>query len=330
MPDTDVRDPIRRANRTTPLWIGIAVVAVIVGLVARDGDDERRVAGDRPGTTTTTPADEDVVVHGIAAGALGPVAASSASDELASGDAAADFEALQAPVVSTGGWVVALVDGGTLLAGRVGEAMSPVGPATPVTRLVASDRPGAVWAGIAEGTFGLVDLASGDVTEEVAVGPGWVVGPSTGGVVVAEAAGDATLRRPGEAPLAVPLDGASAIDAGGDLVLAEAAPGPAGTRTFRVHRLDGTIVRTFEPAASSRPGAIASDGSAVALPVPEGWEVRDVATGRVLGALPPEPGDAAWVGDGRFAVYALGRVVLSDGGEVEPPWRLRGLADAGP
>ena len=132
MPDTDVRDPIRRANRTTPLWIGIAVLAVIVGLVVRDGDDERRVAGDRPGTTTT-PADEDVVVHGIAAGALGPVAASSASDELASGDAAADFEALQAPVVSTGGWVVALVDGGTLLAGRVGEAMSPVGPATPVT-----------------------------------------------------------------------------------------------------------------------------------------------------------------------------------------------------
>jgi len=331
----DPRSDIRRANRTTPLWIAIAVLAVVVGLVVRDGDDgDREVAGDAGSTTAadpaTTAAPEEAVVHGIADGEAGPVAASSDDDDLPPGDASSDYEALQAPVVSTGGWVVALVDGGTLLAGELGQAMAPVGPGTPVSRLVASDRPAAVWVGVAEGRFGLVDLTAGEVVEEVEVGPGWTVGPATGGVVVAEPDGGATSRRPGETPAPVPLPpGSTAVDAGGDLVLADGPTAPDGGRTFTVLRLDGTVVRTFEVEASTRPGAIATDGSTVAVPVPDGWEVRDVESGELLGSLPPEPGDAAWVGDGRFAVYALGRVVLSDGREVEPPWLLRALADAG-
>lgn len=335
--DIEHRTEIRGGRRTWAILACVIVLGLVAAIVLAGGGDEEGDRTDAGPTAadadpTTTPAAEDppgILV--LADSETGPVAARTDEEELGRGDPSTAFEAIQAPAVSTGDWVVALVDGGTLLAGEPGGPMRAIGPDTQVSRLVASDRPGHVWAGIAEGALGLVDVASGDVVAKLGVGPGRVVGPAADGVVVAEPEGGASYRRLGADPEPVPLPVAEvAIDAGAGLVLTEGpADGAEGARRFHVRSLDGTVVRSFGVPTSSRPGALATDGSVVALPTPDGWVVRATLSAEALGSLPPEPGDATWIGDGRFAVYSLGAVELSDGTRLDPAWLVRSLVDRG-
>ena len=159
-----------------------------------------------------------------------------------------------------------------------------------------------------------------------------VLGPATFGVVTVGSDGAVAWRRPSFDPSPVPLpSGRTAVDAGGEVVLVERSLGDEVGQGFELLAVtDGAVVQDFLVGPSDRAAALAPDGSVVALPSGFGWTVRDVSSRAELGSLPRAPGIPVWIGDGRFAVLVDGAVVVSDGRQLSPPWRVRDLAERSP
>lgn len=335
MADDDIQHhvEVRRGRRVGPVLVvvGLALVAAFaLGLRDGGGPPEAATATSTssPPTTRTGPLP---LVHIIADTDRGPRPATTADGP---GGPTADgaFEAVQATPIVTEGQVVVLVDGGTVLAGRPGEGFRTVDVGGPASALVASNEPGHVWVVASEDELQLVDIEGTDPPVRIPLGGERVIGPATFGVVTVDAAGRASWRRPGfdPAPLS-PFGGNRAVDAGGGFVLVEAPAQPGGPRVFRtVSAVDSTAIRRFAVRDPDRPVVLATDGTAVALPVDDGWLVQDSITGQPRGSLPSAPGTPVWIGDGRFALLVAGVVATSDGSELAPPWRVRDLAEQSP
>lgn len=337
MAELEHRTEIRRSGRTGPLGIAVAVLVAVVALVLAtrdDSDDAATAPAPSPPTTaapTSTLPRRLATVHVVADTDAGPRPATTARgpDDAAGGAA---FQALQAVPVLTDGRIVVLVDGGTLLSGRPGAAFQSVGLGAPSGLLVASNEPGHVWVRTPEDELALVDLDGADAPVRVPLDGDRVVGPAAFGVVTVSDSGRTSWRRPSFEPAPIDLPaGHAPLDAGGDLVLVAGSTGRDSARQLEVWSVaDGTLVRAFGPAGAGRPAVLATDGTAVALPRPEGWSVLDARTGAELGLLPGAPDAPVWIGDGRFAVLVDGRVEVSDGTQLAPPWRLRALAERSP
>lgn len=328
---------IRRARSTTPLLLALAVLVAVVGvvLVGSSGGDETATPPEPDPPPTVAPAStlpqRMATVHVVADTDAGPRPATTARgpDEGAGG---ADFDALQAAPVLTDDRIVILVDGGTLLSGRPGAAFEPVALDAPAALLVASNEPGHVWVRTPADELALIAVDGADPPVRVPLGGDRVVGPAAFGVVTVSDSGRTSWRRPSfdATPIGLPA-GHAPLDAGGDLVLVAGTPGRDSARQLEVWSVtDDTLVRAFGTVAAGRPAVLATDGTAVALPRAEGWVVLDARTGAELGLLPGAPDAPVWIGDGRFAVLLDGRVEVSDGTQLAPPWRLRALAERSP
>lgn len=337
MADLEHRTEIRRAGSTTPLLLAVAVLVAVVAFVLvarRDGDEAATPPEPEPRTTVAPPSTlprRMATVHVVADTGAGPRPATTARGP-DDGPGGAGFEALQAVPVLTDDRIVVLVDGGTLLSGRPGATFEPVVLDAPAGLLVASNEPGHVWVRTPADELALVALDGADPPVRLPLGGDRVVGPAAFGVVTVSDSGRASWRRPSFDPTPIDLPaGHAPLDAGGDLVLVAGSPGRDRARQLEVWSVaDGTLVRAFGPTAAGRPAVLATDGTAVALPRPEGWAVLDARTGAELGLLPGAPDPPVWIGDRRFAVLVDGRVEVSDGTQLAPPWRLRALAERSP
>lgn len=341
--DLEHRTEIRRANRTTPIWVALALLgaALVLVLGGRDGsgDDD---AIDPPTSVPATPTSETLtttqpaalpVVHVVADTGQGPRPATTVEGPDPSAvSAAVDFEALQAPPIVTDGHIVVLVDGGTVLAGRPGTGFEPVEVGGPAAALVASNEPAHVWVRTPDDELALIGLDGSEAPVRIPLEGDRVLGPASFGVVTVGQDGTISWRRPSFDPTPVGIGGEHvAVDAGGDVVLVEGPEAPGGGRRFEVWSVvDGSFLRMFGADGGGRPAVLATDGSTVALPNDAGWSVLDIATGDRLGLLPTAPGEPVWIGDARFAVLVDGAVVVSDGSQLAPRWRLRALAEQSP
>lgn len=329
---------IRRTRRSPTAFLALVgtivlAVAVLLLLWGSDGDDRRGEATPEPTSTSTpptTPPTRLPVVHVIADTDDGPQPATTATGP---GTGPGDrFEAVQATPVLTDGRIAVLVDGGTVLAGAPGDAFHRVGPDAPSSALVASNEPGHVWVVGPGDELSLVSLDGIPNRVRIPLDGHRVLGPAAFGVVTVGSDGAVAWRRPSFDPSPVPLPtGRTAVDAGGEVVLAERSLGAEVGRGFELIAVDdGAVVQDFLVGPSDRAPALAPDGSVVALPGGFGWTVRDVSSRAELGSLPRAPGMPVWIGEGRFAVLVDGAIVLSDGRQLAPPWPVRDLAEHSP
>lgn len=290
---------IRRTRRSPTAFLALVgtivlAVAVLLLLWGSDGDDQGGEAAPEP-TSTSTPSTARPtplpVVHVIADTDDGPQPATTASGP--GTDPGDRFEAVQSTPVLTDGRIAVLVDGDEL------SLVSLDGIPNRVRIPLDGDR---------------------------------VLGPATFGVVTVGSDGAVAWRRPSFDPSPVPLpSGRTAVDAGGEVVLVERSLGDEVGQGFELLAVtDGAVVQDFLVGPSDRAAALAPDGSVVALPSGFGWTVRDVSSRAELGSLPRAPGIPVWIGDGRFAVLVDGAVVVSDGRQLSPPWRVRDLAERSP
>ncbi|MFP5322355.1 MAG: hypothetical protein ACLGIC_10980 [Acidimicrobiia bacterium] len=342
--DIEHQAEIRSSGARAPaLVVLLALVGVVVALVVRAGDDGPHAATPPPAppstptsetlTTTRPPAVEVLAVTDVGGG---PVPVRATSDRVTRRPPIeATFEALQATPIAVDGQVVALADGGRLLAGTPGEVFEPFGPEGPVSEVVASNEPRHVWARVTEAELALVRLDGGEPRVRIPVGDDRVLGPASFGVVTVGPEGT-WWRRPSFDPTPVLLPGdRQPLDAGGDLVLVEAPEADERLRRFETWSIvDGRAVQTFLVRRADRPALISPDGTTVALPERRGFAIRDATSGAERGELPPSaiPGAApVWVGGHHFAVAAGAHVVLiSDSIRHRPRWPVSALAEASP
>jgi hypothetical protein len=335
--DLEHRTEIRRENRTTPIWVGLVVVAAVVALVAGRGGSEEQAAGDGPTTvpqtptsetlTTTAPRDQPAVYGLTPAGGEDALFAFSTAT---APSGPSGLVGAEAQTVVTTDDVVVVLAGGRVHAARPGEPFREVVGCCS-EGLHPSNEPGHVWLHD-EGEVSLLQLEGGGYVTELDVGDGRVLGPASFGVVVLGADGVVRWHRPSFDPtdLLLPED-RRAIDSGGERLLVSVAPTDAEPARLEVWSTTGNgILSTHDLADGTDPeGRLAPDGSVVLVPDPGGWEVRDAATGLAHGALPKVDGPV-WVGGTRFAATLDDRLVVSDRGELPLRWPVRAVAEQSP
>jgi hypothetical protein len=334
--DIEHETEIHRTRSGVPALLAVAVLALLVGIALGLSADDAPEEAPTPTTSTTstppqTPPARLAVVHLIAHTEDGPRPATTADapGTVGGGDT---FEAIQATPVVTDGRVVALVDGGTVVAGRPGGTFRAVGPETPTSMLVASNEPGHVWAVTPEDDMRLVDLDGLETLVRIPLGGDRVLGPASFGVVTRSPDGVVSWRRPSfdPTPIGIPSDRV-ALDAGGDVILVEVPDGPGDVRRLEAWSVvTGRLVRGYAVSGDQRAAVLATDGSTVAVPQAVGWIVRDTATGEQRGTLPASFSDPVWIGGGRFAVQVDGGAAVSDGSALAPRWRIWALAEQSP
>lgn len=338
--DLEHRSEIRRANRTTPIWIGLAIVTVAaVVLFGASDDDPDEEGGVTPPTsapatptsetlTTTSPRDLPPVFGVTGSGGhVRPI-----STRIGSGPTRGDPSPLRlgpsTPVV-TAGRVVVLDEGGTLHHAEAGQSFRA--GICCFEAIHPSNEPDHVW-GRQGSRAGLIDLdAVADPRIVLDVGGDRILGPASFGLVTVDDGDVVRWHRPSFEPTVVPLPGdRRPIDAGGEHLLA-VAPGEADATRLEVWSLVGDgLVQSFTLGTSPSAGAaLAPDGSVVAVNGPGGWEVRDPLTGLVHGAL-PEVDRPVWVGGARFAAVLDQGLVVSDSGEWPLRWPLLAVAEQSP
>ena len=334
--DIEHETEIRRTRSVVPVVLAVTALALLVGVaLGRSGDDAGEAARTPSTTSTSSPPQTRParlpVVRLVAHADDGPRPATTAEGPgtVGGGDT---FEAIQATPVVTDGLVVALVDGGTLVAGRPGGTFRQVGPEAPASSLVASNERGHVWVVTPEDDLLLVHLEGLETLVRIPLDGDRVLGPASFGVVTRSPDGVVSWRRPSfdPTPIGIPSD-REAVDAGGDVVLVEVPEGPGDVRRLEAWSVvTGRLVRDFAVSGDQRAAVLATDGSAVALPQEVGWVVRDTATGDQRGTLPASFSDPVWIGDGRFAVQVDGGAAVSDGSALAPRWRIWALAEQSP
>jgi len=336
---------LRSTGRRLPAVLVLLVLVVAVVALLRDGGDADGDAAPAP-PPTATPTSETLTttrparvppVLAVADAGGGPVPTAAASDDHTRfPPPEATYEALQAQPLAVDGTVVVLADGGRLLAGEPGGVFERIGPDGPVSRLVPSNEPRHVWAGVAERELALVSLDGGEPSVRIPVGDDRVLGPASFGVVTVGPDGTVWWRRPSFEPLRLELpSGRQAVDVGGDTVLLEVAATGDDVRRFETWSLsERRLVRNLAVRTSDRPAILALDGRTAALPTPTGWQVLDLATGSERSRLPPSglPGvDPVWVGGDHFAVAVGPHLVeISDSVRHRPRWPVVALAEASP
>ncbi len=335
MPDRamDQHAEVRR-TRGAAVWVGVlAVVAAVAFLVwaGGDGAPEGAVPSTTTSSTTSTLPRRLPVLAVVADTDAGPRPATTADAPDAEADST-PFEVLQAAPIATDGRIVLLVDGGDLLVGRPRGAFEVVDLDGPASAVVASNEPGHVWAVTGGDELALIALDGSDPAVRIPLDGDRVLGSGPFGVVTVRVDRAVSWRRPSFDPAPIPLPAdRTAVDAGGEVVLAERSLGADVGRGFELWGVvDGTVVGDFVEPPSDLPAVVAPDGSVVALPGPSGWTVRDARSREELGSLPRAAGEPVWVGAGRFAVLVDGVVSLSDGSTLAPPWRIRALAEQSP
>jgi len=340
-PEIEHRAEIRRASRAAPMWIAVAIAAVLVVVVlGRDGDrdDAEEV---RPPTTSsvpstptsetlTTTAPPTPVVFGVTVGDRGlvPFSTSRPPPAVPAGGDPRVPDALGPPVVADGH--VALLADRALLVGRPGEPFEQVGCC--YDELHHSNEPGHVW--VRDGSeAALIMLAGGGTVTELPVGDDRILGPGSYGLVTAGADGSVRWRRPMFAPLDVPVGAdREPLDSGGGLVLA-AVEDDVRVRRWELRSIaDGRLVASLDargtwPRGTS--GALSPDGRLLAVPVPTGWAVRSVPALAEVGRL-TRAAHPVWIGLDRFAAADDGRVLVSDGSEVPVAAALVAVAEQSP
>lgn len=339
-PDLEHRTEIRRANRTTPIWIALVVVSVVAVLVlgsSGDGPNEER--GMTPPTSApTTPTSETLTttsprtmppVFGVtdSGGQVRPI-----STSIGSGPTPVDQEplALSASVpIATAGRVVVLDGAGTVHHAEPGRSFRD--GACCFDAIHPSNEPGHVWGRRGPQAV-LIDLDAVDERRVVLlIGEERVLGPASFGLVTVDDRNVVRWHRPSFDPTVVRLpEDRRAIDSGGERLLAT-GPGAGETSRLETWSIAGNgLLQSYvvsEGASSS--GVLAPDGSVVAVPGPGGWEVRDAATGLVHGSLPKVTGPV-WVGGNRFAATLDDRLVVSDRGVLPLRWPVLAVAEQSP
>jgi hypothetical protein len=326
------RTEIRQGRPVLPAAFVLLVAGAVVALLAlgRDGGGvEPSPASVAPTTVPATPTSETLTTTspptvppalGLAATVDGLVAVSSDLAPLAvRGGTGGDPSVGE--VVATEGVVVVRTPDGDVLAGRPGEGLTLVVPGA--TALHPSNEPWHVWVE-AEGEVNLVIVPDGGTVTELDIGEARVLGPASFGVVTVDGEGAVRWHRPSFAPTPVELPGdRTAIDAGGDFVLAETPSARPGSRRVELWRIaDGRFWQSFEVAPGVDGAAVlAANGSHVAVPQEGGWSVRDSTTTYERGELPAGP-TPVWLGWRRFGAVHEGRALVSDGTTVGPdrPW----------
>lgn len=340
--DLEHRAEIRRANRTTPIWIGLVVVAAIVALVVGSGDDGGEAAPD-PGPTTApaTPTSETLTttsprglppVYGLTETHRGLLAFSTAvapSSDTASAEPTV-FEVADGPIVTDGRAVV--LDADRML--HVGQPGTAFRPGTwGWEEIHPSNEPGHVW-GRWEDEVALLDLdrIHAEPSVVLLVGDGEVLGPASFGVVVLGADGTTRWHRPSFEPTVVPLPpDRRAIDSGGErLLVAAPATAAAGAR-LEVWSITGNgLLSTYALVdGAGADGRLSPDGTLVLVPSPGGWDVRDAVTGVLHGTL-PKGASPVWVGGNRFGAAIDGQLVVSDRGVLPLRWPVLAVAEQSP
>lgn len=335
MVDDDVevhRSEITRANRTTPIVVGLFVLLAVVTLFVT-GDDE---GGDdaAPGPVSTS-----MTTPGTTAPATPPSAqppsdappimgvATTGGDTFLFGTAASPVVPLRptgivgtvGTAVATG-WHIALADtDGNLVARRDGD-FSFVSCCH--RAILPSYRPGHVWAidgtDVPEGAV-LVDLDLGPTDQRIPLEGQALLGPGPGGLVTRDADGRAIWRRPRGGALPVPTgEGRQAASSGGDVV-AFVAEERADIEVRRV--VDGILVRAFHldvPLAPDVTARLSTSGDTIAIVQGGAAFVFDIATGAAIGRI-PSSGILVPVGGKRFATVIDGTVVDSTGRRLHLP-----------
>ncbi|HSP05277.1 MAG TPA: hypothetical protein VLR27_17355 [Acidimicrobiales bacterium] len=337
--DLEHRTEIRKANRTTPIWIGLVALTALVALVVGRGDDDGEAAPD-PGPTTVpaTPTSETLTttsprglppVYGLTpAGGEGALFAFSTATG-PSGPSGLAMDQVQAAVTTDD--VVVVLAGGRVHAAVPGESFEEVVGCC-IEGLHPSNEPGHVWLHD-EDEVSLLQIEGGGYVTELDIGDGEVLGPASFGVVVRSSDGAVRWHRPSFEPtdLGGSSDDRRAIDAGGErLLVAAPATATSGAR-LEVWSITGNgLLSTHELADGFEPeGLLAPDGSVVLVPAPGGWEVRDAATGLLHGTLPKVTGPV-WVGGNRFAATLDDQLVVSDSGVLPLRWPVLAVAEQSP
>jgi hypothetical protein len=336
--DLEHRTEIRRANRTTPIWIGLVVLTAIVALVVGRGDDDGEAAPDpRPTTVPATPTSETLTttsprglppVYGLTpAGGKGALFAFSTATG-PSGPSGLAVDQVQAAVTTDD--VVVVLAGGRVHAAAPGEPFEEVVGCCN-EGLHPSNEPGHVWVRD-DGEVALVLLEGGGTVTQLEVADGEVLGPASFGVVVLGVDGIVRWHRPSFEPTELLLPGdRQAIGSGGERLLVAVAASGGDPGRFEVWSTTGNgILSTHElPEGADPEGRLAPDGSVVLVPAPGGWEARDAATGLLHGTL-PKVADPVWVGGTRFAAALDDRLVVSDSGELPLRWPVSAVAEQSP
>jgi hypothetical protein len=336
--DDDVevhRSEITRANRTTPIVVGIVALVAIVALFLtgdRDGGDEAV-----PTPTTTTTSATPSVGGSIAPPPATPTimgVATTGGDTFLFGVAASPVVPLR-PTGIIGSVSVAVTTGrhlalgdtdGNLVARREGD-FSFVSCCH--RAVLPSYRPGHVWT--VDGADGpeeavLVDLDLGPTDQRIPLEGQAVLGPGPGGLVTRDAEGRAIWRRPRGGALPVPTgEGRQAASSGGDVV-AFVAEERADIEVRRV--VDGILVRAFHldvPLAPDVTARLSTSGDTIAIVQGGAAFVFDIATGTAIGRI-PSSGTLVPVGGKRFATVVDGAVVDSTGRRLHLPAEARVVA----
>ena len=336
--DLEHRTEIRKANRTTPIWVGLVVVAAIVALVVGSGDDDGEATPD-PGPTTVpaTPTSETLTttsprglppVYGLTPvggeGALFAFSTATAPSG-ASGLVGAEVQA----VVTTDDVVVVLA-GGRVLAAEPGEPFEEVVGCC-VEGLHPSNEPGHVW--LHDGAeVSLLQLEGGGSITELDIGDGEVLGPASFGIVVLGSDGMVRWHRPSFEPTDLGTsDDRRAIDAGGERLLVAAPATAAADARLEVWSITGNGLLATHALVddAGADGRLSPDGSVVLVPAPGGWDVRDAVTGVRHGTL-PKVDSPVWVGGTRFGATIDDQLVVSDSGVLPLRWPVAAVAELSP
>lgn len=341
--DLEHRTEIRRANRTTPIWVGLVVLvaAVVLLLGTGTGGGVEDVGGDGPTTVPATPTSETLTttspreqlpVYGMAERHRGVLPFSTATTPMA--DSASgerhELELAGGPIV-TGDRVVALDTSQVLHVGEPGRSFRRAGCCW--ADIHPSTEPDHVW-GRVDQRLTLIDLDAvlpvGPVILDV--GDEQVLGPASFGVVTVDDRGVVRWHRPSFEPtvVALPPD-RRALDSGGERLLVSAPATdehPARLETWSI--AGGGILAAHDLDEGVRAeGVLSPDGSVVLVRAPGGWAVRSAATGLLHGRL-PEVSGPVWVGGHRFAAALDGRLVVSDDGELPLAWPVLAVAEQSP
>lgn len=335
MVDDDVevhRSEITRANRTTPIVVGIVVLVAIVAVFVTgdgDGDDEAAPAPTTSSTNTTgigSPPVQPPPIMGVA---------TSGDDTFLFGTAASPVVPLRPTgivgrvgvAVATGRHIALGDTDGNLVARRDGD-FSLVSCCH--RAILPSYRPGHVWAidgaDVPEEAV-LVDLDLGPTDQRIPLEGQALLGPGPGGVVTSDAEGRAIWRRPRGGALPVPTgEGRQAASSGGDVV-AFVAEERADIEVRRI--VDGILVRAFHldvPLAPDVTARLSTSGDTIAIVQGEAAFVFDIATGTAIGRI-PSSGTLVPVGGKRFATVIDGAVVDSTGGRLIMPVEAQVIAE---
>lgn len=343
MPDVEHRTEIRRANRTTPIWIGLLVlVAVVVIAVGNQDDGPAEEDGLRPPTSApTTPTSETLTttsprrlppVHGLTETQRGLLPFSTAVAPAADSPSGRphEIDVVGGPIV-TGDRVVVLDATGALGAGEAGTSFGFAGCCW--EEIHSSNESDHVW-GRALDLVELVYLDRSEPDRRVTLEIGEearVLGPASFGVVTVDEDGIVRWHRPSFEPTVVHLPPDRVpLDSGGERLLV-VAPDTAGTSRLETWSIAGNgLLASFVLADGASPeGVLAPDGSVLAVAAPGGWEVRHAATGRLHGTL-PEVERPVWVGGPRFAAVLDGGLVVSDSGALPLRWPVLAVAERSP